>query len=805
MGKPASLELAVSELRWRCNPDRLGIETTDELDTCTDIIGQERAVDAIRLGLEIQSPGYNIYVSGLTGTGKTTTIKQLLESMRREKKALEDICYVHNFHTPEMPVALKLPAGQGTALKQALAEMLRTLREHIPKLFESDLYTDRQKRVVEELKQKRTEIAAELEKTIGEKGFRLVEVQFGPFSRPLILPLVDGQPVELDKLGALVEAGKLDKAEFERIKKDYEVLMEKMESYLKISRGLDREIVSRLASLEEEYVSPIVDTCIEEVRERFDYPKLKEFLTELREYCIDNLKLFAEEADDGKSAERAPTFVEFEVNVIVDNSRTKDVPVIIETAPRYANVFGSIDRAYDSRGEYRTDFTMISAGSILRANGGFLVLSLSDILEEPSVWPALKRALKNQQVSIHGGDALWQLWSSALKPEPIDIEVKIALIGDAEFYHILYDYDEDFKKIFKVKADFDTEMPNDQDNLRRYGEFIKNITAREKLPPFHKSAVASIAEEGARIAGRQDRLTTRFSDVADVIREASYWARKDAADVVGADHVEKAVDERIRRVSLTEDKINEMIVEGTILLDIDGAKVGQVNGLSVYDLGDYAFGKPSRITVETSMGRSGVINIEREAELSGKTHNKGVLILEGYLRRMYAQDKPLAMSASICFEQSYSGIDGDSASSTEVYGLLSSLSELPIRQDLAVTGSVNQKGEIQPIGGVNEKIHGFYDICRMTGLTGHQGVVIPRLNKRDLMLRKDVVESIEAGRFHIYAVDTIDQGIELLTGRKAGTADADGGFPDGTVHNLVNDKLERFAEALKEWGEDEEK
>jgi lon-related putative ATP-dependent protease len=487
--------------------------------------------------------------------------------------------------------------------------------------------------------------------------------------------------------------------------------------------------------------------------------------------------------------------------VIVDNSRAKNIPVIIETAPNYGNLFGSIDRVREERGEYRSDLTMISAGSLVRANGGFLVLDLTDIAEEPAVWPALKRALKNQTVTIQGIDALLFLPVSGIKPEPIDIDVKVVLIGDAYTYQMLYHYDADFRKIFKIKADFDSVMPNVKSNLLKYARFVKSVVDKEKLLEFHKTAVAAIAEEGSRTAGRQNKLSTRFSDVADVIREAVYWARKDGSTLVWARHVEKAIEEKTARVSLIEDKIRELIADGTILIDINGSKVGQVNGLSVYDLGDYSFGKPSRITVETGMGRAGIINIEREAEMSGKTHNKGVLIIEGYLRRKYAQEKPLTMSSSICFEQSYSGIDGDSASSTEIYAILSSLSDLPLRQDLAVTGSVNQKGEIQPIGGVNEKIEGFFDICRIKGLTGTQGVIIPKLNQRDLMLKTEVVAAIKSGRFHVYAIKTIDEGIELLSGVKAGKRLRSGGFQANSVDYLVDKKLTRFAEQIRDYYE----
>jgi ATP-dependent Lon protease len=800
MPSVSRLELANDDLRWRCDPNDLGFETTDEIPCCHDIIGQDRALAAITLGLEIPSPGYNIYVSGLTGTGKSTTIKSLLESMKREAKNLTDICYVHNFRAPDMPACIVLPAGQGKRLRKTIADIQRTLRKHIPKVFESDAFSRRQKRLIDELQTKRAKLATQLEKTIEEKGFRLLEVQYGPFTRPAVMPVIEDQPVEMEKLPALVEAKKLEEKDYERIKKDHEFLVERMEGFLKVAREIDRELADKMAWIEKEFASPVVDTCIREAKEKFGEKKVHSHLEELRDFCLSNVEEFKDSTGEQKEkTEEKESLIEFEVNVIVDNSRTKQVPIIIETAPSYGNLFGTVDRVHEARGEYRTDFTRIRAGSLLRANGGFLVLSLTDIIEEPAVWPALKRALKNKKVVIQSIDMLFFLSSSGLKPEPIDVDVKVVLIGDAYSYQVLYTYDEDFRKIFKVKADFDTVMPNVPDNLVKYAQFVKSVVDKENLLPFHKTAVAAITEEGVRIAGRQDKLSTRFSDVADVIREAEYWARKGKAKVVEGKHVEKAIDEKIRRVNLIEEKIRELLADGTILIDIEGSAVGQVNGLSVYDLGDHTFGKPSRITVETGLGRSGLINIEREADLSGKTHNKGVLIIEGFLRRRYAQDKPLTMSTSICFEQSYSGVDGDSASSTEIYAILSSLAEVPLRQDLAVTGSVNQKGEIQPIGGVNEKIEGFFDICRIKGLTGKQGVIIPRRNVKDLMLKKPVIDAIKKKRFHIYAIDTIDEGIELLSGVKAGKRTKNGLFEKGSVNDLVDLKLAHFAEQIKSY------
>jgi ATP-dependent Lon protease len=462
----------------------------------------------------------------------------------------------------------------------------------------------------------------------------------------------------------------------------------------------------------------------------------------------------------------------------------------------------------DRSGTWKTDFTHIKAGSLLRANGGFLIFNALEALVEPGVWPALKRTLKNQVMEVQTYDPFYFFSTSALKPEPIECNTKVIMIGDADIYHLLYNADDDFKKIFKIKADFDSVMNKDSGKIQQYASFIRKICDEEKLKPFDKTGIAAVVEYGVRMTGRQKKLSTRFHLIADLLREANYWAIKDSSQTVKDVHVDRAIEKKVYRVNLIEEKIQEMIDDGTILIDSDGMVVGQVNGLSVYSLGDYMFGKPSRITVKTSMGKAGIINIEREAEMSGPTHNKGVYILAGYLRGKYAQDKPITMSASICFEQSYGGVDGDSASSTEIYGLLSSLSGLPLHQDIAVTGSVNQKGEIQPIGGVNEKIEGFFDVCRAKGLTGKQGVMIPHLNLDDLMLRKDVVKAVEDRKFHIYSVKTIDQGIEILTGVEAGERLGDGKFKEGSVNALVDKKLRELGTKIKEFeegGEEEAK
>ncbi len=780
-------EVPVEKLRWRCDPEMLPFESTETVQACDEIIGQDRALEAIRVGLDITSLGYNIFVSGLTGTGRFTTIKCVLEEMEVKGKIPNDLCYVNNFKNPDMPHMLSLPAGQGTAFKKEMETLIESLKKKIPLLFENETYLNKKKEVVEKYRNKQAEVFREFEKKVNKGGFSLVQIQMGPYSRPGIFPVHEGNPVNIEQLESMADEGKFPKEDLEKIKGKQTELVNELETIFKEIRKSEKEIKEELTSLDNEVVSPVVKDSISDIREKLNDEKVLHYLDEVQEDILANPNRFREK-------EEAPTppipglilpqtvdsFSEYQVNVLVDNSETKGAPIVVETTPNYRNLFGTIERVVDRSGVWKTDFTHIKAGSFLRANGGYLIFNALEALVEPGVWPALKRTLKNQVMEVQTFDPFYLFATSALKPEPIECNTKVIMIGDSYLYHLLYGYDDDFKKIFKIKADFDSVMNRDGEKIEQYAAFVRKICDEEKLRPFDKTGIAAVLEYGVRLTGRQKKLTTRFHLIADLIREADYWALKDGAEVVKEEHVDKAIEKKVYRVNLIEEKIQEMIDDGTILIDSDGAVVGQVNGLSVYNLGDYMFGKPSRITVKTSMGKAGIINIEREAEMSGPTHNKGVYILAGYLRGKYAQDKPITMTASICFEQSYSGVDGDSASSTEIYAILSSLSGLPLRQDIAVTGSVNQKGEIQPIGGVNEKIEGFFDVCKAKGLTGRQGVMIPHLNIDDLMLRKDVVKTVEEGKFRIYPVKTIDQGIEILTGVEAGEKMENGKFKEGT-------------------------
>jgi lon-related putative ATP-dependent protease len=797
------LELPAEQLRWHCDPSTLGIAQIEEVTPLNEIIGQDRALRALGIGLDMKHAGYNVFVTGSTGTGRTTAIKQLLQSIAGQEATLTDKCYVHNFRDPDSPLMLTLPAGQGSTFKKDMASFLTEIQKAIPAVFESRRYADQRKTTLGHFQDRQRSILREFEKRVREKGFEVVQVQGGGGNRPEIVPLIDGNPATLEQLHARVDAGELTAEGYKAMLDQHATLEKQMDLVMREMRNIERKAKRSLDELNHKIVVPVVEELLEDLRQRYETPQADAYFKEIEQSIIDNVARFHQREEGQQNVltlgafSSEDDFLEYQVNVIVDNGAVEGVPVVIEANPRYKSLFGTIERVVDKNGVWRTDFMRVKAGSILKADGGFLVLNTMDALSEPGVYPMLKRVLRNRQIEIQSLEQGFFGASSALKPEPIDLHVKVIMIGDPSVYHLLYAMDDDFKKIFKVRADFDSEMANDGKSISSYLSFIKTLCERESLLPFEVSGAAEVIEHGARLAGQQTKLSTRFSALADVLREASYWAAKENADRVSAAHVRKAIAERIERFRMVEEKIQEMIMDGSILIDSSGERVGQVNGLSVYQLGETEFGRPSRITAKTAVGRSGVINIEREASMSGPTHNKGVLILGGYLRAQYAQNKPLVLSASIAFEQSYSGVDGDSASSTEIYAILSSLANLPLRQDIAVTGSVNQHGEIQPIGGVNQKVEGFFDVCNARGLSGKQGVLIPHQNVKDLMLRHDVVEAVRNGQFHVYAISTIDQGIEILTGKPAGVRKSSGRFSPASVHARVDDTLQRFARTYK--------
>ena len=806
----SSLEVPLEQLAWRCDLKTCGYSTTADVPDFEGIIGQDRAIRALTTGLKTRGKGFNIYVSGQPGTGKMTTVKHQLRTVDWGRGIPADIVYVNNFVDPDRPRAILLPAGEGRRLKRDMELLVINVRRNIVQIYESEVFKERMKGLVEDFKEREKKILRAFEGLIQGDNFALIQVQMGPFQKPEIAPVVNSEPVHIDKLEEMTAAGQFDPKEFARLKERYVELTSEMEKAFKAARGLKKELRDEMAKIQKRFGTPAVTDYIKDLRGDYDHPEVLEYLSEVQEEILDNMTRFTERDGEGeegaqnqpqtaREAEEARThrFRDFTVNVLVDNSKTKSAPVVIETSPNYRNLFGTIERLMSRSGHVQTDFTKIKAGSILRANGGTLVIDLMDAISEPGVWMTLKRALKHQKIDIQTFDPTYVMSVSALKPEPIDIDVKVVVLGDSRAYNLLYGMDEDFRKIFKIKAEFDTVMPMSEESVAKYVNFARKITAEEELLPMDVSGIAALVECGVRLAGRRTRISTRFAKIADVIREAALWAGEAGADVISAAHVAEAIASREERANLTEMKVREMISEGIILIDTVGSAVGQVNGLSVLDMGDYAFGQPARITVKCSLGRDGIVNIEREAEMSGKTHNKGLLILEGYFRSLFAHTRPLAVNASICFEQNYGGIDGDSASSTEVYGLLSALSELPLRQDIAVTGSVNQNGEIQPIGGANEKIEGFFAVCRERGLTGTQGVIIPRINVKDLMLRREVLAAVEAGQFHVWAVAEIAEGIEILTGVPAGEADQDGLYPPDSVYGKVDQRVADFALKLR--------
>ena len=795
--------LSSKKLRYRCPPESFSFETTAELEGGFNIIGQDRAIKAIHLGLSVPSRGYNILVQGLTGTGKETTVKSILERIADKETVPQDICYVHNFDDPDCPTVLYMPPGHGAQLRKQMTTLIEYLERTVPAVLESDEFKQRRTQLVEREGKKGRVVIKEFEERIEKENFVLVEIRFGPMTKTELAPIVDKKPRPGEELEQMLAEGEIERDEYERIDKIRDGFADELEDVLKHARDTERQISEALKALVYGFGAEMINPRIDELKARFSGERVLQFLEHVRHDVLEDLEQFVQKPDGSGQpgiaalfAAQADRFLRYRVNLIVDNSATDGAPIIVETHPTYKNLFGTIERSWDRSGQTHADFTRIKAGSLLKAAGGYLVLSFLEVLSEPGVYQSLKRTLRNGKIDIQGFDPSYLFTATALKPDPIDIDVKVVLIGDPQSYQIFFQHDPDFRKTFKIKADFDTVMERTPESIERYGAFIARTTKTEGLRALDRSAAAAVVEEGVRIAGRQNKLSTRFSDIADLLREANYWAEKENASVIRDEHIDRTIQERVERRNLVETRIAEMIQEGVIMIMSRGVREGQVNGLSVYDLGDYRFGRPTKITAAVATGRAGIINIERESDLSGKTHNKGMLILAGYLRSRFAQKRPMTLSASLAFEQSYGGVDGDSASSTELYALLSAIAGLPLRQDIAVTGSVNQKGEVQAIGGVNEKIEGFFDTCSAAGLTGTQGVMIPASNVDDLMLRKDVVEAVAAGKFQIYPITTIEEGIELLTGTVAGEVQA-GKYPAASVYGKVERRLAKMARDLR--------
>ncbi|TKS59553.1 MAG: hypothetical protein EWM72_02121 [Nitrospira sp.] len=792
-------KVPVSMLSPMIDPGQLGFEDTGELEPLTEIIGQERAVEALEFGLHMKSPGFNLYVSGPVGTGKGTLVRQMVKRMAQGAPAPSDWCYVNNFQDPSRPTCLSLPAGQGASFKREMAGFIEGLRRDIPLAFESKKYLDAKAKLNEDIDSKKKALFHELTELSRTRGFGFEETSVG-FG---IVPLKAGHPMTDDEMEAMTEQEQQDLTERRKTLEG-----EIREFHVRI-HGLEKEAEQQLRNLDRQLVANVLEGSYETMRRTYqDLPAVSAQLARVQQDIVHHYKDFLPR--EGPTLPipglepRRPDMTRFLVNLIVQHDPTEGAPVIDESHPTYTNLIGKIERKAHL-GVMYTDFTEIRAGAVLLANGGYLIVNALDTLRQLFSWDALKRVIKTGEVKIEDPGEFYGFSTAGLRPEPITVNVKVIMVGPAMLYHLLQAYEEDFGKLFKVKADFDVEVVRSERQDRQYAGFIAKLCREEGLPHFGADAVAEVIRQGFRFADRHDRLSLRFSLVSDLIREAGYWARKEGHSFVTRTDVDAAISHKRHRSNLAEHWIQDEITEGTLMVDLDGEVVGQVNGLSVHQLGDYAFGRPTRITARTYVGTKGVIDIQREAELAGMIHSKGVMTLAGYLAGKFAGSHPFAMSASLTFEQTYSEVEGDSAAVAELAAILSSLADLPIHQWLAVTGSVNQLGEIQPIGGVNEKIEGFFESCSRRGLTGKQGVIVPARNTKHLALRREVVEAVESGHFAIYAVNTIEEALELLTGVAAGERGLDATYPPDTVFGRAAQRLEEMAQVVAQWIEGEER
>jgi lon-related putative ATP-dependent protease len=797
-------EIPAGQLSVRCDPNLFDFECTRDLAPLREFIGQDRAIRGIEFGLHMKNKGYNIYVSGLSGTGKTAIVKTYVNKMVEKRQAEgtynpDDWCYIYNFIDVDKPQIINLPQGRGKVFKDQMIKLQDHLKEELTKAFSSEEYKNQAKNAVQESQSQQQKLFEEISEEARRSGFVLQMTPVGP----AIIPVSDGKPMEEETYA------KLDQNTRKKIETARAALLEKLQDAFDKAHEAERKTSEKIKNMDKAVAEYTVSRLFDDLNKEYnDCPNVIKFLADLKNYTLDNLSLFKAPPEQQQQMQallgmspqmsmRADPFLPFQINVFVDNSETKGPPVITESNPNYINLFGKIERRF-LFGGYLSDHTMIRPGALQRANGGYLLLSATDVIINPAVWPTLKRAIKDKEVHIEEPYEQIGLFApQGLRPQPMPIEVKIILIGEPMLYQMLAAYDEDFFEIFKVKADFDQVVNRTKENMLGFAAFLSGCCEECQVRHFDRTGVARIVDHASRMVADQEKLSTRFGQIKELVEEASYWAEQDKSEFIQAKHVDKAVDERRYRHNLPDDRLREMITRGTIMIDIEGGVAGQVNGLSVYSLGDISFGKPSRITCRTYLGRSGVINIERESQMSGPIHDKGVMILSGYLGWKYAQEYPLSLSASMCFEQSYEGVEGDSASSTELYALLSSIADVPLKQNIAVTGSVNQKGEIQPIGGINQKIEGFFEVCRSKGLTGDQGVMMPSKNLKHLMLREEVENAVKEGKFHIWAVSTIDEGIEVLTGIEAGQKIDGTGYPEGSINYLVDKNLREMANRLK--------
>ncbi|MBN2286591.1 MAG: AAA family ATPase [Tissierellales bacterium] len=790
------MELTFEQLRNECCDECADFISTKDLGPLEGIIGQERAVEAIDFGLNITKKGYNMYISGISGTGRNSYVGLITHKKAKEETPAGDWVYVYNFKKPEHPISLKLKNGQGKIFKKAIENTIVFIKKEIEATFTSQEYERAKNMLFRQLNEISEELLNELNELARKYGFEYTNTDRGLVSVPI---KSDGKPMTEEDFRNLT---KESYAEIQ--KKSSELNLASLDIFKKI-RDIDEGFRDKLKKLDSDFATKVVNIHIDRLKYRFDgNEKVEKYLGLLKNDIIDKVDMFKNDNNKQNANplfalqnKNADVFFErYQVNLFIDNSDKEYAPVVFETNPTYTNLLGNIEFE-NEMGVLKTSFDKITAGSLHAANGGYLIIQAKDLMENFYAYKGLMRALLNEEAVIETIQAtMGYPVSTGLKPEAIPLKLKVILVGDPYTYSVLYSYDEQFSKLFKIRADFDVEMDRTIDNVGKMAKFIASHCERENLKHFDKDAVCKVVEYSSRIAESQDKLSSRFNRVVEIIYEADSWACSEKDDMVRSHHVEKAIAQKIFRNNMYEEKVLEYFADGTYLLDVDGEKIGEINGLAVVGAGEYSFGKPSKITVSTYSGKSGLINIEREARTSGRIHDKGVMIIHGFMGYKYAQERPLALSASIVFEQLYSGVDGDSASSTELYAIMSSLAEVPIKQGIAVTGSVNQRGQIQPIGGVNEKIEGYYKVCKIKGLTGEQGVIIPHQNVKNLMLQEQVVDAVKNGKFHIYAVKTVDEGIEILTGIPAGCKNEEGCYEEGTIHYLVDQKLRKYLEPI---------
>ena len=789
-------ELNYKSLKKVCDPNKLPFETTEELEGISTGIGQDRGIKALEFGLNVDVKGYNLYLEGPSGVGKTMYTKKYLDTISKKKKVPSDWCYVYNFENPNEPIAISLQPGQGKLFKELMDQFIKDIKNDINNTFSNEDFEKEKNLIKQEFEQKRSNLLEKLNKESAKYGFEVKTAQNGIY----MMPVVDGKTLQEEEFEQLDE----------EIKKEYEdksnIVQEQIISAISQIKTIEKESDKRIEEWQSNIALMTVNARINIVKSNFKRnKKISKFLDDIKKDILKNVPAFMEQKQTAnqpgtpmQAMQQPKPWLNYRVNLFIDNSTLEGAPVIMDSNYSYHNIFGKLE--YENYyGSLKTDHTMLKAGLLQKANGGYIIFQAKDLLANQLCYEALKKALRIKETSIENtADQRSSMVMVSLKPEPIPLDIKVILIGNANIYHSLLAMDSDFRKLFKAKVEFEDDAPRTEENVIKLARFIHGFCEQEGLAHLDKYAVAKIIEYASRLADNQNKLSTRFNDLSQIIGEACTWAKMSKSKVVKEEHVIKALEERIERIKKYDAKYTEMIKENTLLISTNGAKVGQINGLTVMTIGDYTFGKPAKITVNTYVGKRGIVDIEREVELSGSSHSKGVLILNGYIGELFAQDIPLSLTASICFEQLYNGVDGDSASSTELYALLSSLSDLPINQSIALTGSVNQKGEIQPIGGVNAKIEGFYHICKMRGLDGSHGVMIPVQNVMNLNLSDEVVEAVKNKKFHIYTVSTIEEGIEILTGVPAGKKDKNGNFPAGTVNYLVYEKLKKYANVSKD-------